>query len=955
MPEQSRLLSEREVLSARIVVRASNKEECSMRFRRLFVTLAIVCLATPLAFAQTHGSMSGVVTDPDGAGLPGVTVTITGAPMPLPRTFTTLSDGSFQFSGLIPGDYRLRAELSGLGSYETPVIVQLQRDTQVRPVLRATATAEVEVSAAAPIVDTKATDISEVTTKEQIEKLPLARTFTGTFQLAPGVAQTGIEIGPANVGVNAGGGRQDNTYLYDGVNVTNPFFGDAYQDFAELDIQEVNITRGGISAEFGRTGGFLVNGITRSGTNDFHGEARIEWTPTDLSADSKDATLEKHVERVRPGVAIGGRIIPDHLFFYASANFYRQSEQDRINNTGPLPDSDFDQDELFGKLTLNPVSSVLFEGSYRWRDSTVTNDGITSRESATVASDGDIRDRVVVISGLWTATPQLSFEAKYNHNENKNTGTPAIQFGYLPPFNAADPSQVGRFDNGLLVSGSDDFIQTQDYFRDEYRFSGAYLANFFGGTHDIRAGVSFSKNEEDLDRIANGWGSIILNDSGSCLTAPRPCYRARYWSDQPAQISEAETWGIFLQDRITWDRLTLNIGVLANQDEFIPNGGQVGFDILRGDFTIPNASIPTCASAPGATTCTYQDTKTFDFEDQIQPRIGVAYVFDKAVGDKIYANFGRYSNMDNQSFSRSAAPLRPFRVDAFIHPQTGEVMQSVVRNNQTGKRVLENIDPTKTDEYIAGYARPLPGGWSAELWGMYRRTDDIIEDFPGVNRQTGSGFRYGNIPGYRRYKAGTVEVRKALRDNWSLDVSYTLSRLEGNWDLDYATQLFYTSSYIEDGPGLYVTDPNRDGILTGDRTHVAKLFATYVFPTNTNVGAYLRHQSGRPYEARGFDVLYGTDYLYLEDAGSRRTSSWTNLDLSFGQSFRLGPGELNVGVSLLNVFNSQPALAVQHDVCLIGPCTAIPPEGDANRNPNFERATIIAPPRRASVSVTYSF
>jgi hypothetical protein len=927
-----------------------------MRFRRLFITLALVCLATPLAFAQTHGSMSGVVTDTDGNGLPGVTVTITGAPMPLARTFYTLSDGSFQFSGLIPGEYRLRAELTNLGAYETPVIVALQRDTQVRATLRATATAAVEVTAAAPIVDTKATDISEVTTKEQIEKLPLARTFTGTFQLAPGVAETGIAISPTNVGVNAGGGRQDNTYLYDGVNVTNPFFGDAYQDFAELDIQEVNITRGGISAEFGRTGGFLVNGVTRSGTNDFHGEARIEWQPTDLSADSKDATLDRHVEKVRPGVAIGGRIIPDHLFFYTSANFYRQKDVDRVNNTGAIPDSEFDQDELFGKLTLNPVSSLLFEGSYRWRDSTITNDGITARESATVASDSEIKDRVAVISGLWTATPQLSFEAKYNHNENRNTGTPVILFGFLPPFNAADPSQIGRFDDGLIVRGSDDFIQTQDYYRDEYRFSTAYLASLFGGTHDLRAGVTYSENQEDLDRIANGWGSIILTTSSSCGPASdRPCYRARYWSDQPPQISQGQTWGIFLQDRITWDRLTLNLGVLANEDKFIPNDGAVGFDILRGDFTIPNANIPTCAAEPGAATCTYQDNVTFEFQDQIQPRIGVAFVFDKNVGDKIYANFGRYSNMDNQSFARSAAPLRPFRVDAFFNRTTGDFVRDITRANQTGKRVLENIDPTKTDEIIGGYARPFGAGWSAEVWGMYRKTDDIIEDFPGVNRETASGFRYGNIPGYRKYRAANVEVRKALRDNWSLDVSYTLSRLEGNWDLDYANQLFYTSSYIEDGPGLYVTDHNRDGILTGDRTHVAKLFATYVLPTNTNVGAYLRYQSGRPYEARGFDVLYGTDYLYLEEAGSRRMSSWTNLDISIGQGFRLGPGELNVGASIYNVFNSQPELNVNPDVCLIGPCTAIPAVGDSNRNPNFERPTIYAAPRRLAVSATYSF
>ncbi len=59
--------------------------------------------------------------------------------------------------------------------------------------------------------------------------------------------------------------------------MTNPFFGDLYQDFAELDIQEVNITRSGVTADNGRTGGFIVNGVTKSGTNNFHGEARLEY------------------------------------------------------------------------------------------------------------------------------------------------------------------------------------------------------------------------------------------------------------------------------------------------------------------------------------------------------------------------------------------------------------------------------------------------------------------------------------------------------------------------------------------------------------------------------------------------------------------------------------------------------------------------------------------------------
>ncbi|PYQ65400.1 MAG: hypothetical protein DMF54_11125, partial [Acidobacteria bacterium] len=159
-----------------------------MRFRLLFSIAVIVCLAAPLAFAQTTGSISGTVRDPEGNAVPGVTVTVVGPQLPLGRTVTTPSNGSFQFLGLIPGEYRVRAELSGLGAFEQPVIVALQKDSQVRATLRATATAAVEVTAAVPLVDTKSTTVSNVTDRTAIEKLPLARTFAGTMELAPGVA-----------------------------------------------------------------------------------------------------------------------------------------------------------------------------------------------------------------------------------------------------------------------------------------------------------------------------------------------------------------------------------------------------------------------------------------------------------------------------------------------------------------------------------------------------------------------------------------------------------------------------------------------------------------------------------------------------------------------------------------------------------------------------------------------
>ena len=932
-----------------------------MRLRSLCLVVGIAALVAPLAFAQTTGSVSGVVRDSNGAPLPGVLVSISGPQMPLARTVTTRNDGAFGFSNLIPGTYQLKAELQGLGAFAQDVVVALAKDTEVRPVLRATAAESVEVTAALPLVDTKSTELSQVTTRTTLEKLPLERTFSGTFQLAPGVVDSGVAISNTNVGINAGGGRQDNTYLYDGVNVTNPFFGDLYQDFAELDIQEVNITRAGVTPEYGRTGGFVVNGVTKSGTNNLHGDVRVEFQPSSFVADSKDPNLQTKTERFRPGVDAGGPLVKDHLFGYGSLNYYRAKETDRVNSTGDLPDSVLSIKEYFGKLTANPTSSVLLDGSFRYRNIAQTNADIGLDAASTADIPFEI-DRVAVLSAFWTVTPSFNLEAKFNHNDYPSGAKPVLPLGFKPPFNAADPASVGYWcppGSEACFGGNPLAINDDGFRRDEYRLTGTYLSHFAGAAHEAKLGLYYSDNREDLNRIANGWGAITFRSSSNCEPEAR-CYRARYSPEQAPQISRGRTLGIFAQDQATWNRLTLNIGVLLNQDKFIPNDNGE-FTFVRGDFHVPNDILNgehgACSDPlhdPAG--CTYKDTYTFPFSKQIQPRVGIAYEVDAKAHDKAYVNYARYDNMDNQSFARAAAPIRLYRTDAYFS-STGQFLTEFVRSNNTGKIVLGNIDPTYTDEFSLGYARPLGGGWSAEISGVWRETKDIIEDFGAndVNNQVDgpSDFRYGNIPGFRKYKALTLQARKAYGDNWTLDVSYTLSRLTGNWDLDYATQLFYSSSYIEDGPFLTVETPNRKGTLIGNRTHVGKVFATYHFATNTNVGGFLRVQSGRPWEARGIDPVYGTDYVYLEKAGSRTLPTWTNFDLSVSQDIPLGGATVRIEGRVLNLFNSQPPLSVDQDLCT-DVCTSLPVSSDL-LNPNFGRATSYATPRRFFVTALVSF
>jgi len=941
-----------------------------MRFRILWIALTCFALVLPVAMAQTTGEVFGVVRDKDGATLPGATVTMSGPQIPTGQTLTTRSDGVFRFAALPPGNYKLRAELSGMGSFNQDVVVSLGKTTEVYPVLRVTATAEVTVTAATPLVDTKSTEIANVTTKETIEKLPLARTFTGTFQLAPGVAENNATTGSPN----AGGGRQDNTYLYDGVTIGNPFFGDLFQDFAELDLQEVNITRGGVTAEFGRTGGFIVNGVTKSGTNDVHGEARLEYQPASFAAKSKDPNITSQFEKVRPGLDVGAPIWKDHLFFYGSVNLLRQTEQDRVNTLGAVPDNKTHINEFFGKLTGNPAPSHLINASFRYRGITADNADVGNFTAPSAGDQPKTIDRVIVGSWFWTVTPKLSLEARYNHNEDNNSVAPNTPIPFKStPFNAAAPYLSGSFITGHSTTNGKDYIfppanalgqriggsdlaqNDQNFFRDEYRLQGSYLANFLGASHDIRAGFTLSNNREDLNRAADGWGTITITDSSNCgPVAARPCYRARL-TPPFQQVSRAKTYGAFLQDQMTWSRLTVNLGVLVNEDYFIPNDNGA-FTFIRGVITTPgNASaIPPCSTNPTTAACTYTGRVDIPWSKQWQPRIGIAYEVDSKVHDKAYVNLARYDNMDNQSLARSAAPFRALRVDDYINLTTGALITEVVRANQTNKLVIPNIDPTYTDELITGYARPIGNGWSAELWGMYRKSTDIIEDFTATG--DGSNFRYGNIPAFRRYRAATLEVRKAYGSDWTLDASYTLSRLDGNWDLDTSgNAIFYSSSYIGDGPGLFPTDPDHEGILQGDRTHIAKLFGTYTLPTKTILGGYLRFQSGQPWEARGFDPVNGTDLMPIEPAGSRRNSSWTNFDLLVAQNVPIGPANLRLEARLLNAFNTQPALTVNRDFCKASPCLSTVGIPASNLNPLFGTPTTYAPARRFILSaiVTY--
>ncbi len=716
----------------------------------------------------------------------------------------------------------------------------------------------------------------------------------------------------------------DNTYLVDGVNITNPHYGDILPNISEIDIDEVSLKRGGITAEFGRTGGMVVNAVTKSGTNQFHGQARFEYQPADWVSDNKNQNIQNTIDREGPAASLGGPIVRDHFWFYGSASFPSTTTTERRNNLGTVPDLDIKTDEYFFKLTANPHSSQYLSAAVRSRESTSENAGVGANAHPGVGSDDSTKFLLGTASWTWNVTADSLVEVKYHHDKEENSTDPLTGLGYRPAFNAARPDLVGAFVTtadrivggataaGQTVGGASLAINDQDFLRDQTKASYQTFQTWFGNTHDLRFGVSYEESSERLERQANGWGTITWNPTTRLFTAT-------YNSQQPPHTGRSETWGIFLQDQLTiGNRTTITAGLALNKDDYFGEG---------------------LGATPG--TKTKVKILTFDWDQQIQPRLGVAFVPSLDLGDKLYAYVGRYYNTENKSLVRAGSPTRLFTTRATFDAN-GNLLSDVPAANTQTKTVDKGIDPQYTDEFLVGYARPFGPVWSAEVYGQYRDVGDIMEDISRDGLGNGP-FRVGQLPGaYRRYKAATLQVNRLPNDRLyglSVSASYTWSQLEGNWDIDYANSLFYNSSFLQDGPGVLINE-NRDGLLRGDRTHVAKIFAAMRPLERVQLGTYVRYQSGGAWEARGLpdaNVSSATYVRYLESAGSRRTEDWLNIDLLTSYEFPLGPAGLELEARILNVLDDQVATEVE-DRLILGRATA-------PNNPEFGRGVTFSSPR----------
>lgn len=371
------------------------------QFRAILVTLGFIAFMTTQTLAQAVNSaqIHGAITDPTGAAIAGAHVTVTQTDTGMVRSTVSSSEGIFSLPGLPVGPYKLEVTASGFQNYiQTGITLQVSQNPKVDIRLQLGKVSVVEeVRADAVMVNTNETSVSQVIDQQRVVDLPLdGRQATDLILLSGGASNAAIpgndllsskNYGNGNVTSSvtatisvAGGQQNSNNYLLDG--------GDHVDKFSNLNmpfpfpdaIQEFSVQTSTLSARYGEHAGSVVNVVTKSGTNLFHGDVfefirndavnAHHWDPPGQALNPNDNALRRN----QFGGTLGGPIVRDKLQFFVgyqgTRNFQMQSPTQVIVPTAAALNGDFStmfsaacQSNSKVKTVKDPVGGATFVNS----------------------------------------------------------------------------------------------------------------------------------------------------------------------------------------------------------------------------------------------------------------------------------------------------------------------------------------------------------------------------------------------------------------------------------------------------------------------------------------------------------------------------------------------------------------------------------------------------------------
>jgi len=923
---------------------------------QIALLLVLSLLLATAAFAQTSetGAITGKVMQA-GVGLPGVTVEVRSPALQGRRTEVTDAVGNFRFSLLPPGDYSMNASLSGFNTVKQQNIrVGLNRTVTLDVAMSAAVTETITVTGAAPIVDVSSNASGTNVTAETIRSLPIPRNFTSVAQLAPGTQSD------ARGTTVYGSSGAENQYVIDGLNTTNVSHGVEGKRLNFDFIQEVEVITGGLPAEYGRTTGGIVNAVTKSGSNEFHGDVFGYTAGGGLLANPKyqgdlpatSTTIGDIDEQYDFGANLGGYILKDRLWFFGAYDRVKQTDLSiRINTPlvvpgfsvpvgGSIPTS-IERDLYAGKLTLALTSSQAFNFSL-FGDPSTTEGAVAAIAGAPSTFLGTIDTGGTDWNGRYTGVfgANWNVNASYGKHIEKNTlggeGTTILRI--------TDQTVIPN-----TITGGLGFFRNTEYNRDVAK---ADISAFFG-SHQFKVGGDQEKLVDNENIFTSGGDRIRKRCSVSVVN--NICNGLIFYTHE-ARINDLSP----TLDKTNPATFASNI---VNPQIISPKTENTAFYVQDAWKVMSNLTLNLGVRWENIKVGSREGAWRIDLKDNVAPRLGVIWDPENNGRSKLYANYGRFfeaipTDINVRAFggelSIQVNNLSPTPGDLTPNNAAPTITRGGARFTFLGggtEPVDPNLKGQHIDEYLGGYDREVMPNLSVGIKGTYRKLGDVIEDMligttgeylianPGTGIGTSASTINGDLvntpPAKRTYKGVELHATKRFSNNYQFFTSYLWSRLEGNYDGTFQVSTGQLDPNINSAFDYADFIVNNSGLLSNDRTHQFKFYGSYTVPTGfargLDTGVAFQYASGTPLTAQGYEFAGYRNYeYYLTPRGAlgRGPADW-EADFHLGYPITFGQARVSLLVDVFNLLNRQAIsrLDNRYDLSSDAPCSTNPNKG----------------------------
>jgi hypothetical protein len=919
------------------------------------------------AFAQgvQTGTIRGAIAAVDGSLLPGATVTITSTSLQGERHTVTESHGAFTFPALPAGDYVVDIVMPGMTSARRQVALPLggSADVDVRlEVARVSETVDVTGrTVSAPAGPAVAANYRHA----EIEALATPRTLTGIAALAPGVTQNGPNAQPTEgqgqVVIN-GALAYDNAFLLNGVDVNDNIFGWPQNLFVEDAIQETQVLTSGISAEYGRFSGGVINAVTKSGGNTLSGSYRANFSNDAWSTETPYEASRSISRRSRLNTVheftLGGPVEKDRLWFFLSGHLQRLNTGATLPYTGTVYDTTDSNRRGEAKVTATVKPGHTLQASAlanprEQRNQANFSGGLSTIDPAAL-SDKRRPNHLLAANYKGAVSSRVLVEGQYSEQQfstdlgggtsNAIVDSPFLSFDFTRQYNApffdrSDPD--GR--NNRQVTGS---------------------VRYFSGSHDLKVGAEWFRSNKVGGNGQSATGYVFFTDYATD-GAGAPLYDAG-GRLMPMFVPGATQVFHYLASRGA--ELNVDNSSLYAQDHWRVNGH------VAADLGVRIEHVGSSAPATAQAVSTGRAVPRLALS--VDPRANGALV--------VHGTYGQYSGRYSDALLSANSPVG--------HP--GEIDGVYVGPAGQGRDFAAGFDPANYDydgiyasfpsanvsfaddfasplthELTAGTSLALGRSGSAQATYIWRRTTNLIEDYIDLSTGTThieqdhvdmivSNRVYANSDtAFRAYQGLLFQARYPVSRDWTVSGHWTVQlKNEGNYEGEASGQII--TSAAGDYPEAFTEAQHYPtGRLASFQRHKVDVWSIYALHFgrfgDASLSGLWRYNSARVYSLRAAnqpltsiqatmlaDVGYvdapSAQSIYYAAPGSESFAGYGTVDLSATYDVpvvrSLRPW---VKVDLFNALNNQKVISWN---------TTIRPDASAPRDALGIRTNYVAGP-----------